>query len=581
MSTPRINFPIDLAFLIWFNLGADQPILDAALASLQRDQAVQRVWNRDGSFWSQKPEVAREIEERLGWLDLPITMAPHLAQLRALSQEVRAEGITHIVLLGMGGSSLAPEVMGRILSIPPGYPQLTVLDSTDPTQIRQAAAVAPLAQTLFLVASKSGSTVETDTLLAYFRARMMAEVGHERWARHFIAITDPGTSLEKLGQAEGFRAVYANPPDIGGRYSALSLFGLVPAALIGLDLERLLARGQEMAGACHAAAPAGNPGLLLGAIMGALAHRAVPPRDKLTLFSSAELAPFGVWAEQLIAESTGKEGTGILPVEGEGLGSVADYGPDRLFVYLRLEGAENRASDILASALVEAGRPLVSLRLRDPYDLGAEFFRWEYATAVAGQVLGINPFDQPNVESAKVQARNALARYEASHALPRQEPVLAEAALTVYGSEQPAVSLAAYLDGFLAQAKPGDYVAIMAYIARDPVHDSLLQALRRAMSDRLRRSGKPLAVTTGYGPRFLHSTGQLHKGGPNDGLFIQITQEEREDLQIPGRPYTFGILKCAQALGDMEALQAAGRRVARIDLGSGVQEGLRTLTAAL
>ena len=587
MAIPRVSYPLDLSFLTWFNLGADQPSLDAALVAVQRERVVQRIWGRDGSLWGREPEAIRSIRERCGWLDLPTTMLPQLASLRALAREVREEGITQVVLLGMGGSSLAPEVMEGILGAAPGYPQLTVLDSTDPTQIRQATASASLARTIFLVASKSGDTVETDALLAHYRAAVAAQVGEERWARHFVAITDPGSGLEKLARAAGFRAVYANPPDVGGRYSALSLFGLVPAALIGVDLERLLARGQEMAEACHVEGPAGNPGLLLGAIMGGLARHRGAARDKLTLFSSAELAPFGAWAEQLVAESTGKEGLGILPVEGEPLGQVDDYGPDRLFVYLRLEGAGNGAGDALASALVQAGRPLVSLRLRDTYDLGAEFFRWEFATAVAGQILGINPFDQPDVESAKVRARAALARYEVTHALPQEDPVLAEGALAVYGDKLPASSLADYLAAFLAQALPGDYVALMAYIARSPANQALLAKLPRAVNDHLRAIGSrisgPLrpAITVGFGPRFLHSTGQLHKGGANNGLFIQLTQEESDDLPIPGRPYTFGTLKCAQALGDLQALRATGRRAVRVDLGSDVEAGLQALVMAL
>jgi len=555
-------------------LGPYQRLLDCALKALGEAQAIQRIWARDGTLWRQAPEEVAEITNRLGWLDLPFTMRAQLATLRALSAEVLAEGFSHVILLGMGGSSLAAEVIRLILGCSAGYPDLTVLDSTDPAQIRHTAAIAPLSRTLFIVASKSGLTAEVASLYAYFRAALLAEVG-ESWKRHVLAVTDPGTRLAALAQEEGFRALFFNPPDVGGRYSALSLFGLLPAALIGVDLERLLERAANMAAACNTpASGADNPGLILGAVMGELAHHPYPGRDKLTLLTSAELAPFGAWVEQLIAESTGKEGQGILPVEGECLREPKQYGADRFFVYLRLDTADNRGNDALLAHLVELGHPLVVLRLRDVYDLGAEFFRWEFATAVACQRLGINPFDQPDVESAKVQARNGLAQYEATKTLVEEPSVLRDGVLTFYGPVPSTSDASEYLCSFLGQVKEGEYIALMAYIERSETHRALLQKVRCALGEKL-----GVATTVGFGPRFLHSTGQLHKGGRNMGLFLQLTQDEPDDLAIPGRSYTFGILKRAQALGDLQALRAAGRRVLRIHLGADVELGLREFAA--
>jgi transaldolase/glucose-6-phosphate isomerase len=555
-------------------LGPYQRLLDCALKALEEAQAIRRIWARDGTLWRQAPEEVAEITNRLGWLDLPFTMRAQLATLRTLSAEVLAEGFSHVILLGMGGSSLAAEVIRLILGRSAGYPDLTVLDSTDPAQIRHTAAIAPLSRTLFIVASKSGLTAEVASLYAYFRAALLAEVG-ESWKRHVLAVTDPGTRLAALAQEEGFRALFFNPPDVGGRYSALSLFGLLPAALIGVDLERLLERAANMAAACNTpASGADNPGLILGAVMGELAHHPYPGRDKLTLLTSAELAPFGAWVEQLIAESTGKEGQGILPVEGERLREPKQYGADRFFVYLRLDTADNRGNDALLAHLVELGHPLVVLRLRDVYDLGAEFFRWEFATAVACQRLGINPFDQPDVESAKVQARNGLAQYEATKTLVEEPSVLRDGVLTFYGPVPSTSDASEYLCSFLGQVKEGEYIALMAYIERSETHRALLQKVRCALGEKL-----GVATTVGFGPRFLHSTGQLHKGGRNMGLFLQLTQDEPDDLAIPGRSYTFGILKRAQALGDLQALRAAGRRVLRIHLGADVELGLREFAA--
>jgi glucose-6-phosphate isomerase len=559
-----------------FDLGPYQKLFESALEALEEAQATRRIWARDGTLWQQSPQAVAEIENRLGWLDLPFAMRDQVSWLQALTAGVLGDDITHVILLGMGGSSLAAEVMRLILGRTAGYPELTILDSTDPAQIRHAAEVAPLSRTLFIVASKSGLTAEVAGLFAYFKAALLAEVG-ESWKKHMLAVTDPGTKLATLAQDEGFRALFLNPPDIGGRYSALSFFGLLPAALVGVDLNRLLGRAADMAGACGVSAPAAdNPGLVLGTAMGELARQPYPGRDKLTILASPELAPFGAWAEQLVAESTGKEGLGILPVEGELLKEPGQYGSDRFFIYLRLDAADNIMNDAQVAALIELGHPLVVLRLRDVYDLGAELFRWEFATAVACQRLGVNPFDQPDVESAKVQARNGLAHYEETRTLAEEPPVLHRGALALYGPASTASDADEYLGTFLSQAKQGDYVALMAYIERNEAHRAILQQVRCALSEKL-----GAAVTVGFGPRFLHSTGQLHKGGRNAGLFLQLTQDEPDDLAIPGRPYTFGVLKRAQALGDLQALRAAGRRVLRVNLGVDAELGLCEFSTAI
>ncbi len=551
--------------------GAYERAWGQALERLEALDAARRIGERDGSLWSADPKVAKAIENRLGWLDLPMTMGVHLSGLKALQLETWAAGVRRVVLLGMGGSSLAPEVMQEVFGRSPEHATLIVLDTTDPAQIRRVANAGDLAETLFIAASKSGTTIEMESLLAFFRERVRERVGAS-WPRHFIAITDPGTPLDALATEQGFRAIYRNPPDVGGRYSALSLFGLVPGALIGVDLDRLLERAREMARCCRpTAGVAENPGLLLGALMGALA-KAQPPCDKLTLLASPPLAPFGAWVEQLIAESTGKQGKGILPVESEPLQEPARYGRDRFFVYLRLEGADNAPLDAFAEELKALGYPLALLPLRDVYDLGAEFFRWEYATAVAGALLEIDPFDQPNVELAKQRSVALLSSYTQEGSLPVGEPTLVTEGLRIYGPSLEARTAGEYIRAFLQGASANGYIALMAYLERSAETLARLQRVRALLG---RATG--LATTIGYGPRFLHSTGQLHKGGPNTGLFIQITHEEAEDLPIPGQTYTFGVLKQAQAVGDFLALREMGRRVMRLHLGTAVLEDLERL----
>jgi transaldolase/glucose-6-phosphate isomerase len=549
------------------SLGAYQEAVDAALEEMVRDCIVTRIWAHDHTLW--KPEPA-EITNRLGWLHIAGAMQAQRDRLQELVDSVRADAYTDVLLLGMGGSSLAPEVFanvfeGQIVNLP----HLEVLDSTVPgTVLAQAQRLDP-ARTLFIVATKSGGTAETLSFFKYFYNWTADALGTDRTGEHFVAITDPGSKLAALAERYRFRATFLNDPNIGGRYSALSYFGLVPAALVGVDVETLLEQALTMAcncEACNCPVNGDNNGAWLGAILGELAKAG---RDKVTFITSPSLGNFSDWLEQLVAESTGKEGKGILPVVGESLGPPQVYDDDRLFVYLRLDGDDTsiEAYDAAVQALEDAGQPVVRLRMRGLYDLGGQFFLWEFATAVAGYRLGINPFNQPNVEAAKVLARKAIAAYSETGVLPSDEPVPLNAAA---------------LAGFLAQAQAGDYVALQAYVQPTAETDAALLALRTLLRERL-----CLATTVGYGPRFLHSTGQLHKGDGGNGLFIQFTADDPRDAPIPdeaGSPdstMTFGVLKMAQVLGDKQALLDAGRRVIRFHLGDDVVGGLKLLSKAL
>lgn len=558
----------------WFRLGDYAPAFETALERTDKANAARRLWGREGNLWSEDEWTASNIEERLGWLDLPQSMRIEIPRLKALAAEIQVAGIKHVILLGMGGSSLAAEVMGQILGNGTDYPVLTILDSTDPLQIRHTAEQAPLSQTLFLVASKSGTTAETRKLYTYFKHVMREAVGEDKWPSHFIAITDPETPLVELARKDSFRTTYLNPTDIGGRYSALSFYGLVPASLVGVDLDELLRQAKEMAWACRASVPVeNNPGLVLGTILGGLARHS-DPHDKLTLIASPKLSPFGAWLEQLLAESTGKEGVGILPIDGEPSRPAGKYGHDRLFAYVRLATDDNEENDTRVAELIEEGHPVVVSHLSNIHSLGAEFFRWEFATAIAGYLLEINPFNQPNVEAAKTRTRNALAQYEETEKLPEVSPILQEEeGFELYGPETDAQSVGAYLASFFSEAKPNDYVALLAYIERNSEHYELLQAMRQVLGQ---KTG--LATTVGFGPRYLHSTGQLHKGGKNNGLFLEITHTPEDDLPIPQKEYTFGILKRAQALGDLEALREADRRAIRVHINQPLESGLRELT---
>lgn len=497
------------------------------LAELEQADVPKRIWGRDATVWKDDPRTP-EISDRLGWLGVGEMMAQQVKALTAFGEEVRKE-FDRIVLCGMGGSSLAPEVLWRTFGRRPGYPTLLVLDSTDPRAVA-AAADGEDARTLFLISSKSGTTPETDCLLRYFWERTGGR------GAQFVAITDPETPLAALARERGFRRLFLNPKDIGGRYSALSYFGLVPAALVGIDVGLLLHRAHRVAEACAAWVPARqNPATWLGAI---LAEAALAGRNKATFVLSPGIGSFGLWVEQLIAESTGKEGTGIVPVVDEPLGPPEVYGQDRVFLALALEREADGKSTAPLAALTAAGHPVVRLALADPYDLGQEFFRWEFATAVAGAILRINAFDQPNVAESKQNTKQVLA-----------------------GGQGPAAAAsAADVAAFLAAIRPGDYLALMAYLPPTPQNDRRLAAVRVRLRDRLR-----VATTLGYGPRFLHSTGQLHKGGPPVGHFVQITEPVEHDVAIPGLPYTFGQLEAAQAEGDLRALRGRSRPALRID----------------
>lgn len=532
------------------SLGGYRDSVQKLTDDLGQRQVVARIWRRDHTVWKPDP---REIADRLGWLAVTDQMRSQVAPLKALGEEAREAGYRYVVLLGMGGSSLGPEVLRQTFGSAQGYPQMSVLDSVVPDWVSTVTSAIDPARTLFLFASKSGGTVEPNALYRHFRALVEKAVGQREAGQRFIAITDPGTSLERLGREQGFRRVFLNPPDIGGRYSVLSLFGLVPAALMGIDLEKLLDRADLMRDACGPEVPADQaPGAWLGAVMASLAQAG---RDKLTVVTSPGIASFGLWLEQLIAESTGKDGKGIVPVAGEPLAPPGAYGDDRAFVYLRLNSDDNKATDQAITALEGRGQPVVRLELRDRYDLGAEFYRWEFATAVAGAIMGIHPFDQPDVQATKEQTDRVLSEYLRSGGLPE-------------------VRSGQSLRQLLDSARPGDYLAIMAYLCPTSEVEAALADLRRRVMERHR-----LATTLGYGPRFLHSTGQLHKGGPDSGLFLQIVAEQTTQVPIPGEGYTLNVLADAQALGDLRALQALGRRVARVRLGRDVVAGVKALAA--
>ncbi len=537
------------------------------LVALAAADFSERLWAADPTLWKADDDSHQKIvANALGWLSVFEGVRDEVQGLTEFVHELRAEGYRSAVLLGMGGSSLAPEVMRAILGTRPGYLDLHVLDSTDPAAVAAVAAAVDLESTLFVVASKSGGTTETACFHAYFYERLR-ELDGEQAGHHFVAITDEGTSLEQQALDQGFRAVFVNPGDIGGRYSALSFFGMVPAALIGVDVERLLDGVCAMAVACGPDVPAEqNPALRLGAAMGELALRG---RDKLTLVFEPPLAPLGAWVEQLVAESTGKEGTGILPVDLEELGPAGAYGDDRVFAAVRLAGAADAGVAGALEALRDAGHPVLEHEIADVRDLGGEFLRWEIAVAAAGHVLGIDAFDQPNVQESKDITKGLLGEYAATGELPA-EPPADDGRRVVYpvGDED----LPAALREFLAQAAAGDYVALQAYVAPGQAVWDQLQAVRLQLRDGLR-----VATTLGYGPRYLHSTGQMHKGGPNTGLFLQLLGHDPDDVEIPGQPYSFGTLKRAQARGDLTALRTHGCRAIRVCLGDDVPAGLARL----
>jgi transaldolase/glucose-6-phosphate isomerase len=555
-------------------LGESARAVEAALEDWRVNSKVQRLWSGDTSLWSGTDE-----DRWLGWLHEIDNQIGRVDHLQSLVEDIRADGFKCVLLLGMGGSSLCAEVMKHTFGAIDGYPELFVLDSTVPTQIRTFENRFELDKTLFIVSSKSGGTIEPNAFKQYFYDRARCILGADKAGSNFIAITDPGTALHELAQADRFRHVLHGVPDIGGRYSALSNFGTVPAAIMGVNLPEFLDRAHAMALSCGSSiAPEKNPGVRLGLTMGVLAQLG---RDKLTLIASPGIAALGTWLEQLISESTGKENQGIVPIDGEVLGPPEVYGDDRLFVYLRLATDQSAAQDAALQMLEQAGQPVVRITLEDRIDLGQEFFRWEIATAVAGSVLGINPFNQPDVEASKVATRNLSALYEQSGELPPESPPLAERGLKLFtdsanaeqlGMNTELCTLEGCIRAHLDRLGPGDYFAINAYVEMNDENRQLLQAIRRRVRD-----AKQVATTLGFGPRFLHSTGQLHKGGPNNGVFLQITSDDAEDLPIPAQKYTFGTLKRFQAQGDFEVLAQRKRRVLRVHLGPDVGAGLESL----
>ena len=562
-----------------YALGSCEAAVQARITELRRTGFVRKLWAKDPSLWSHDPAQQQSIRHALGWLHVMEQQARQLPRINRVAEAIRAAGFKHVLLLGMGGSSLCPEVFRMTFGIVPGFPELHVLDSTVPAQVRRFEQRVDLAKTLCIVASKSGSTTEPLVFYRYFFDRMR-QVKGDQAGENFLAITDPGSRLENLAKESRFRDILPGVPDIGGRYSALSNFGIVPAALMGVNVERLLDRAERMRQSCEASVPPeDNPGVMLGVVMGELAQQG---RDKITFITSPALGALGAWMEQLIAESTGKEGKGIVPVADEPLGAPEAYGADRFFAYICYAGGADSAQDAAVVALEQAGHPVVRIELTDLLNLGEEFFLWEMATAVAGSLLGINAFDQPNVQESKDSTKAFLDAYTQTGRLPEETPILIADGIKVYGDAATREALAgastvdAVLKAHLDRVKAGDYVALNAYVERTEASHQALQGMRVLVRDR-----KKVATTVGYGPRFLHSTGQLHKGGPNSGLFIQITSDDAEDLPIPSEPYTFGVLKAAQALGDFACLGANHRRVLRVHFGADVEAGLKTLQAAI
>lgn len=562
---------------VQLSLGKYQPDFEAALDQLARIDFLRKLWQHDPSPWSTDPEHVKIIKNALGWVNIVETTQGAAGELAEFAQSV-AKRFDHVVVLGMGGSSLAPDILRETFGRHPGFPTLHVLDSTDPVQVKTLDESLDIAKSLFIVASKSGTTTEPDAFFRYFYQRVQQTVGQANAADHFVAITDPGTKLEQEAKETGFLRVFTNAPDIGGRYSALSYFGMVPAALAGIDIAKLLDRADNAMQANAASVPVHDaPGVRFGAAIAALAKLR---RDKLTIVTHPSVSAFGAWAEQLIAESTGKSGTGIVPVEGEALGGAGAYGEDRVFVYV---GAGMSGDDVTLGklgTLEQAGHPVVRLGMSDALDLGEQFYLWEVATAAAGSVLGIDAFDQPNVQESKDNTKRLLAEYAQHGALPEPQARVKTGEVAIYplsGSQSAALGndLVSAVGAIADQIAAGDYVAFNAYVPMDAQDIAALQRIRTTVRDAMR-----VATTVGFGPRFLHSTGQLHKGGPNEGVFFQVTYDPPFDLPIPGM-VGFRILERAQALGDFESLDKRNRRGIRIHFPGDVKSGLAALASAL
>jgi transaldolase / glucose-6-phosphate isomerase len=546
----------------------------ASLDDWKRNNKVARLWQKDASQWSGTDE-----SNWLGWLTIAEEQLAHIDVLKQIAVDVKKARFKHVLLLGMGGSSLCPEVLRMTFGKIKGFPELHVLDSTDPAQIKAIEAKVDLKSTICIVSSKSGSTLEPNIYKQYFFERVKINVGEKEVGNRFIAITDPGSKMQQVAETDKFRKIFFGVPSIGGRYSALSNFGMVPAAVMGLNVAKFLKNTEEMVKACGASSPAdSNPGVLLGTILGVAANQG---RDKITIIASPGIFDLGAWLEQLIAESTGKIGKGIIPVDRERLAKPAAYGNDRVFAYLRLASKPNKAQDAAVAALEKAGHPVVRITLPSTYTLGQEFFRWEIATAVAGSIIGINAFNQPDVEASKIETKKLTSQYETTGSLPPEVPFFEAGGIKLFADEKNVAAvhgptLVDVLKAHLLRLKAGDYFAVLGYITMNPANEKSLQAIRHAVRDK-----KKVATVLGFGPRFLHSTGQAYKGGPNSGVFLQITCDDAKDLSVPGQKYTFGIVKAAQARGDFAVLAERGRRALRVHLGKNLKSGLATLAKAV
>ncbi|MGC1485565.1 MAG: bifunctional transaldolase/phosoglucose isomerase [Candidatus Acidiferrum sp.] len=549
--------------------------VNASLEEWKKSGKVKRLWQKDASLWDGKDEG-----KWLGWLDITKEQIENVEKLKQIAADIKKAAFKNALLLGMGGSSLCPEVLRMTFGKAAGFPDLHVLDSTDPAQIKALEASVDLASTVCIVSSKSGSTLEPNIYKQYFFDRIRSKVGDKEVGSRFIAITDPGSKLQRVAEKDKFRKVFMGVPSIGGRYSALSNFGMVPGAVMGIDVLKFLKVTEQMVGACGADADAAtNPGVVLGTILGIAANQG---RDKLTILTSKGIFDLGAWLEQLIAESTGKSGKGIIPVDRELVSKPDVYGTDRVFAYLRLESDPDKVQSAAVDALAKSGNPVVRILLPDIYSLGQEFFRWEIATAVAGSLIGINAFNQPDVEASKVETRKLTSEYESTGKLPSEAQFFTGDGIKLYADLKNTVALkgggtlAGFLKKHLARLGAGDYFAVLGYLTMNEVNEEALQTIRLAVRD-----NKKVATVLGFGPRFLHSTGQAYKGGPNSGVFLQITCDDAVDILVPGQKYTFGVVKAAEARGDFAVLAERGRRALRVHLGKDVAAGLATLTDAV
>ncbi len=551
-----------------------EALVKTALDDWKKNDKVRRLWQRDASVWTGTDEA-----QWLGWLDIVEKQLAQVDVFKKIAADVKKAKFKHALLLGMGGSSLCPEVLRMTFGKIKGFPELHVLDSTDPAQIKAIEAKVELKSTICIVSSKSGSTLEPNIYKQYFFERIAKKVGPKEAGNRFIAITDPGSKMQQVAEADKFRDIFSGVPSIGGRYSALSNFGMIPAAVMGLDVAKFLKNAQEMVKTCGANIAADkNPGVVLGAILGTAANEGL---DKLTIISSPGIHDLGAWLEQLIAESTGKQGKGIIPVDREKLAKPEGYGSDRVFAYLRLETKPDKKQDAAVKALEKDGLPVVRISVKNTYNLGQEFFRWEIATAVAGSIIGINPFNQPDVEASKIETRKLTSEYEKTGSLPPESPFLETEGIKLYADEKNTAALknsktlADALKFHLDRINANDYFGVLAYITMNQENEDALQVIRHMVRD-----DKKAATVLGFGPRFLHSTGQAYKGGPTSGVFLQITCDDKIDLPVPGQKYTFSVVKAAQARGDFAVLSERGRRALRVHIGKNVKADLAKLSRA-